>query len=432
MGAVSKTFGAAGVVVLLVAGFGCSTSTTHHSAPGGSPTTEASGGSGTTRVAACTLPLTRDPYDGFHIAVPSGWELFTLHGTIVVSKDPSATEEATVTPVLFTRGLSPAEIFSSSLGSLRSEIEGSGGTMTAHVTSSGDEAPAATLSLSRGQVSLTGAARLAVLPDTTAHGSAIAALLAYWAPVAGFPAESPTLAAIGSCYGPEPGTLYQVRSDQSFTYAIPVGWTVVSEGQDNIEIADGNQASASYVLTLLPPGTGVDSPQSLLSYAFQKLGVHVGQVLTSQQLPNQRVSSGATEGQEYEEFTGTLTGGQAVHGLVYVLSDTGTSKPSGVIRLGLAATDEWNSFNGALTHIVDSIQHSFAQDLQQWESINRQEQSFSQQVQGFDYALNGVDLVHDPATGATYEAPYDTYSATGPDGPGYYDPSNNKLQVETP
>jgi hypothetical protein len=443
MGALAKTFGAVGTVALLLAGSGCSASGTHKSAPNGSSTSQAPGGSGTTptnastpstttALTACTLPLTQDPYDGFHIGVPSGWELFTLHGTIVVSKDPSATEEATVTPVLLTQGLSLAAIFSAALGSLRAEIEGAGGKMTDDITSSDDEAPAATLSLSEGQVSMSGSARLAVVADKTAHGSAIAALLASWAPTSSFPAQSATLAAIGSCYGPQPGTLYQVRSDQAFTYAIPVGWTVDSEGQDNIEIADGNQASATYVLTLLPPGTGVDSPQSLLSYAFQKLGVQVGRVLASQQLPNQPVSNGVTEGQEYEEFTGTLTGGQAIHGLVYVLSDTGSSTPSGVIRMGLAATAEWNSVNGALTHIVNSIQHNFTQDLQQWENLNQQEQSFNQQVQGFDYALNGVDLVRDPTTGATYEAPYDTYSATGPDGPGYYDQANNKLQVETP
>ncbi len=437
MAALSKTAGAVGAAVaLLLNGSGCSSSGTHQAAPNGSSTTQAPTGASSpstiTALSACTLPLTQDPYDGFHIGVPNGWELFTLHGTIVVSKDPSATEEATVTPVLLTQGLSPATIFSSALASLRGEIGGAGGKMTDDITNTGDEAPAATLSLSEGQVSMAGAARLVVVREPTAHGSAIAALLAGWAPTASFPAQSATLAAIGSCYGPQPGTLYQVRSDQAFTYAIPVGWTIDSEGQDNIEIAKGNQASASYVLTLLPSGTGVDSPQTLLAYAFRKLGVQVGRVLASQQLPNQPVSNGVTEGQEYEEFTGSLAGGQAIHGLVYVLSDTGTSTPSGVIRMGLAATNEWNSVNGALTHIVNSIQHNFTQDLQQWENINQQEQTFSQQVQGFDYALNGVDLVHDSTTGATYEAPYDTYDASGPDGPGYYDQAGNKLQVETP
>src|SRR5438132_6003800 len=156
--------------------------------------------------------------------------------------------------------------------------------------------------------------------------------------------------------------------DQVFTYAIPMGWKVNSEGQDSIEIADGNDASATYTLTLLPPGTGVDSPQSLLSYAFGQLGIHIAQVLSMLQLPSRQVSNGGTEGQEYVEFTGTLKDGRVAHGLVYVLSETGSSTPSGVIRLALATTSLWNSVNGALTPLVHSIQHDFTQDLEQWES----------------------------------------------------------------
>jgi hypothetical protein len=389
-------------------------------------------GAATQAPAACTLPVTNDPYDGFHVGVPDGWDLFTLHGTIVVSKDPTATEESTVTPVLLTAGLTPAGVFASMLSSFQKEIAASGGTMTDTITSPTSQHPAATLSLQLGQVTMAGQASLLVLPERTAHGSSVVAVLASWAPTSRFAADRATLAAIGTCYGPQPGRLYQVIKDQVFTYAIPLGWTVPSEGQDAIEIADGNDASATYTLTLLPPGTGVDSVQSLQAYVFGKLGIHIDQVLSSQQVPSRTVSKGITEGQEYLEFTGSLKDGRAVHGVVYVLADTGSSTPSGVIRLGLATKSLWNSVNGALVHIVTSIQHSNAQDLQQWERLNRQQQAFSQQVQGFDYALNGVDLVHDAATGATFEAPYDTYSATGPDGPGYYDQAHNKLQIETP
>lgn len=389
-------------------------------------------GTATPTSAACTLPVTTDPYDGFHVGVPDGWDLSTLHGTIVVSKDSTATEQSTVTPVLLTAGLTPEGVFASSLSSLQKEVAAYGGTMTDTVTNPAGEHPTATLSLQSGQVSMVGQASLAILPERTAHGTSVVAVMASWAPRAQFAADRATLAAVGACYGPQPGTLYRVMKDQVFTYAIPVGWTVQSEGQDSIEIADGNDASATYTLTLLPPGTGVNSVQSLQVYFFKKLGIQVDHVLSSQQVPSKTVSNGITEGQEYVEFTGSLKDGRAVHGIVYVLADTGGSTPSGVVRLGLATKSLWNSVNGALVHIVTSIQHSNAQDLQQWEQLNLQQQAFNQQVQGFDYALTGVDLVHDVATGATFEAPYDTYSATGPDGPGYYDQAHNKLQIETP
>jgi hypothetical protein len=417
---------------LLVAA--CRTSS-HNASP--TSTTAAPGNKSTSTttkatIASCTLPLTKDTYDGFRIGIPAGWDLFTNDGTIVVEKDSTATEESTVTPVLITTGLTPTSVFQSSLESLRKEIVQSGGTMTSTVTTPSGHTPTATLALSTHGTPLTGQATLAVLPEKTAHGSSVAALLASWSPTSTFAGQRATLAAIGACYGPTPGTLYQVMKDQVFTYAIPLGWTVPNEGQDSIEIAQGDNASATYTLTLLPSGSGVNSPQSMETYAFGKLGVHVDHVLASVQTPSKATANGTFEGEIYQEFTGSLTNGQAVHGLVYVTADTGTSNPTGVIRLGLAKPDLWNGTNGALVHILDSIQHDFTQDLQQWESISRQQQAFSAQVQGFDYALNGVDLVHDQATGATFEAPYDTYTTDGPDGPGYYDDAGNKLQIQTP
>ena len=421
--------GALGATFLALAGvLGCSSSSTQ---TGGASGAKGSAGSSSgTVAAACNLPLTQDIYDGFHIGVPPGWNLFRLNGTIVVAKDP--TEQSTVTPVLMTAGLTPAKVFSSSLSSLQNQITATGGSMTYTINGSTSEHPTADLTLRAGQATLTGEAREVVLPQPTAHGGSIAALLASWAPTSSFAVERSTLAGIGTCYGPQPGTLYQVMKDQVFTFAIPPGWTVQSEGQDTIEIAKGNDASATYTLTLLPPGTGVNSPQSLLSYAFGKLGIHVDQVLNSQETPTTQVGNGGSQAQGNMEFTGSLGDGRAVHGLANVVAATGGPTPSGVIRLALATTSLWNSVNGALVHIVNSIQHSSVQDLQQWENLNRQQQAFSEQVQGFDYALNGVDLVHDPSTGATFEAPYDTYRASGPDGPGYYDQANNKLQIETP
>ncbi|HVN50928.1 MAG TPA: hypothetical protein VMT43_05820 [Acidimicrobiales bacterium] len=419
---------------LLAAG-ACS-SAAHHAAP---PSTHGSGGqlgasptSTAATTARCTLPVTRDPYDGFQIGVPTGWDLFTNDGSIVVTKDQTDLTESTVTPVLMTAGLTPAKVFASSLDSLRKEITQAGGTLDDTVTGSGTN-PSATLALTSKGTALTGQAKLVVLPEKTAHGSQVAALLASWAPSSAYPGERSELNGIGACYGPTQGTLFRVVKDQVFTYAIPLGWTVANEGQDALEVAQGQNASASYTLTLLPSGTGVDSPQTLETYALGKLGVQVDHVIASVSTPSSQTPTGASQGEIYQEFTGRLTAnGQPVHGLVYVTAVTGSANPTGVIRLGLTKPELWNSTNGALVHILDSIQHSFSQDLQQWERISRQEQAFAGQVQGFDYALNGVDLVHDPATGETFEAPYDTYDNDGVHGPGYYDTAGNKLQIETP
>jgi hypothetical protein len=292
--------------------------------------------------------------------------------------------------------------------------------------------PAGSVAIQSGQNSLVGQAHVEVLPFATAHGASVIALIAAWAPAAQYATEESLLANIGTCYGPQPATLYQVMRDQVFTYAIPLGWQVTNEGQDTIDITDGKGATASFALTFAPPGSGVNSPQTMLSWAFGQIGVTIGKVLLSTQVRDQALSSGAVRGEEFVGFDGALKDGTAIRGFVNVVTTISPGSAGGVLRLGVAPVAQWNSDYGALVHIIGSVQHDITQDLKQWEHLSQQWQAFGQQVQGFDYALNGVDLVHDPTTGATFEAPYNAYKPSGPAGPGYYSPAGTKLQVQTP
>ena len=415
------TLSGLGATGLLLATLACSAcGNTPLPTPSPSPTAAISPSPTT---AACTLPLTQDVYDGFHIAVPDGWDLSTVSGTIVVSKVQATAEQVVVHPALMTAGLTPAALFTALLDLLHKQIAVGGATMDDVVTSTGDQPPTATLSFTAGKVSAVGEAHLAILAQATAYGSTIGALVAGWAQPAQFATDRAMLAAIGACYGPQPGTLYQVIKDQVFTYSIPLGWSITFEGQDTITISEGSEVWALYLLTSTGPQTGVNSPQTLQAYIFRQLGIEITQTLSS--------GNGAGAGSRIITFTGTYSGA-AVRGFVFVQSTTLNGSTSGVIRLGLAHTGLWNSVNGALIHVIGSIQHDFTQDLRQWENLQRQWQGFNQQVQGFDYALNGVDLVTDPTTGATFEAPYDTYDPAGKAGPGYYDAAGNKLQVVTP
>jgi hypothetical protein len=437
-----RAVGAIGVVVVLFGVAACSSSTngTKPLAKGVTTTsTQRLSGhttSSTAPPAACAMARTSDPYDGFHIAVPNGWSLFTLDGTIVVSKDATGTEQVAVLPALMTAGLTPSSFFTASLGVLQKQVALSGGTLSWKIASDRAALPSAQLTLHNGHVTMSGAASVKVLSQPTAHSSSQIAFIANWAPVAQFATERATLAGIGACYGPQAATLFRVAKDQVFTYAIPAGWTTSNEGQDNIEISDGNDAYVSYTLAATSPGSGVDSAQSFLSWAFGRLGIKVTQV----------IGSAGSKDQLYEQFLATLSDGRPAHGLVNIVSSTGSGLPSGVIRLALASPARWNSVNGALIQIMSSIQHDFTQDLQQWhriqeqwqtisrqwQDISRQGNTFNQNFQGFDDALNGVDLVHDPTTGDTFEAPYNAYSATGPDGPGYYSHAGNRLEIQTP
>ena len=59
-------------------------------------------------------------------------------------------------------------------------------------------------------------------------------------------ADQGKLAAVGLCYGPEPAPLFRVFKDNVFTYAMPPNFSVSSEGQDTLLVADGTDAYAEF------------------------------------------------------------------------------------------------------------------------------------------------------------------------------------------
>ena len=148
-------------------------------------------------------------------------------------------------------------------------------------------------------------------------------------------------------------------------------------------------------------------------------------MLSRATLPQQQLSSGAVQGQMYEEFLGRI-GGKDIHGLVYVLTESGVAGTFGALRLGAATTGLWNSVNGGLIEMMGAIQHSFVQDLQEIQRLNQQWQAESAQEANFDDIINGEQLVQDPNTGQQFLAPYSSYG-DGPQGPGYYGPNGQLL-----
>jgi hypothetical protein len=381
-----------------------------------------------TAASRCVDPITQDPYDGFQVGVPAGWNLLPIGNLLVVSKGVPGAEEAIVYPALLTPGLTAARFFGVATSELRQDAAANRNSISFQVTSTANGLPQASLRGRAGKVGVSGEASVSVVSDPTAHGSKLAVFSAYWAPPATLRADQAELASVGACYLPRRGELFQVVQDPAFTYSIPPGWQVAAEGQDTLTISLGHTAGANYLLTFIPPGTGVDSAPTLLAYVFKALGIAITKSLVTVKYPSEVDANGALDEFEYVEFTGTFESA-SIHGLVSVLSISGSAGTSGVLRYALADAPAWNTDNGALRRIVGGIQHNFTQDLQQWEQLNRQWQSFGQQEQAFDNIINGVDLVEDPSTGQEFEAPYDAYSPDGPDGPGYYTQSGQRLTV---
>ncbi len=374
---------------------------------------------------ACTLSLTHDSNDGFHVAVPSGWALSTLNGQIEVQRDQTGTEAVVIIPALQTGSVTPASFFASSFASIKQQSQSAGNSVTTTGQTSGFLPSATFTAVVKGQT-LTGQASVHVLPLPTQMSSSEVVFAAYWAPAATFASEQSTLASVASCFGPEPATLFRVFKDQAFTYIMPPGWTVGDENQNSIDLHDGTVADVSYLLAEAIQSSQVDSSQGLIDYFLSHVGFQNVQSIWATTGPAQTTSSGATQTIEYEEFTGTLNG-SADHGIIYSLADVGGGVTSGVIRLGESIEPQWNALNGSLIQMAGAIQHDFTQDLQQLQQVNQQWQNFSGQVQNFDDVLNNQQLVQDPTDGTFYEAPYSNYRVDGPAGPGYYLDNGQRL-----
>ncbi len=396
------------------------------------PSASASGGVAAVKAVACTDPVVHDSYDGFHIGVPAGWYLSSLSGLIVVFKDYSATTEGVVQTAFVNKNESQSAFLSRILAAFSKNAKSAGNVLTFRLSSPTTAAASGHV----GNIVIAGEARVSFMPTVTAHGSELGVVSGYWAPSSQLGAERAKLASIGGCFGLQAGTLSRFVKDQWFGYTLPLGWTVGNEGPDELFLDAGPNASANFLLAgpFLASSSGVTDAASFQQYCFQRLGLTINTVLSRATFPSQTTAAGGTEQEIITEFLGTA-GSKQVHGLVRTIASTGGGVTSGVLRIALATPSLWDSLNGALIWDTYSIEHSFTQDLAAIQQQQEQLASFSQQVAGFDQALNSTDLVEDPATGQEFEAPYTAYSPSGPDGPGYYTGSpgdETKLKIITP
>ena len=337
-----------------------------------------------------------------------------MGGTIVVSKDATGTEAALLYPAALTTGLSPASFFSSYLRYEQQVLAKEGVTLSFKMQPSTSGLAQASIDLRSSRALLAGEARVVVLPVRTQFGAQEVVFSAWWAPPSRWASDSAKLIAVRSCFSAAPADLFQVFRDQNFTYIMPTGWAVLDEGQDNIDLRGaGDNADVSYLFFGIPPQ--YDTPALALAHILQVDGVTVTRVLSVTRLADQQVAGGAVQGQQYEELLGRYQG-RAVHGLVYILTDTGPVGTFGVMRSGFSATNLWNSVNGGLIEMMGAVQHSFVQDLQDIQRLNQQWQAESAQEANFDDIINGQQLVEDPSTGQLYEAPYSSYDPAGADG----------------
>lgn len=369
---------------------------------------------------SCALPLVHDRYVGFHIGVPTGWNMTVRGGAVIVSKDTAGTEMGLIYPALLTRGLTPAHFFAAVNSELQRSTAAAGNSISVRLTSRPGQLPRASVSGRVGKSAELGHAEVLLAPDRTALATEQAVFFIYWAPARRFASDAAVLSGIGSCYGPEAGTLYQFYQDGNFVSPLPLGWQVASEQQDFLEVwGDAHRAMAAYLLTTLPASARVTTARSLRQYAFARWHIQVYHVLFSQDTVGSRTADDVLPSQEMMEFIGRLSG-KAIHGMVIVNSVQESRATSGELRLAMAMAGQWNATTIALIHVADSIRRNPQYDQTGGAQGNQALPGSSQIEPRFHDVITDLQVVEDSATGTYYEAPDNCYTIHGPSGPGYY------------
>jgi hypothetical protein len=390
------------------------------------PASNAPGSNAPVTTQGCTLPLTHASDDGFHIGVPSGWDLSTVNGQVVVGSSPADTEATLVYPALLTNGLTAPQFFDTYLSTLDQENANDGAPVTVHPISGANGLPAVSWTQTVDGAQRQGAATVEVLPLAAPGATQEAVFVSYWAPSSAFAGDATELSGVAACFGPEQASPSRIFQDQVFTYALPPDWTTFDENSNGIDLHGPDDSDVSYLLGGPVPTSEFNSPQSMIGWFLGGVGITGVSSLSTVASPTQQASNGGSESEQYEQFTGN-SAGTAMRGLIFSYTVVGGGVASGYIRMAVAPVDGWNSLNGSMLQIAGSIQHNFTQDLQQLQQVNRQWQDFSSQVANFDDTLNDQQLVVDPSTGVDYEAPYSAYDPNGPQGAGYYLPNGDAL-----
>ena len=403
---------------------------------------------------ACTTPVHDDEYYGFSVGRPAGWRVDYSTGTLVVSRDDSNLVAALVYPARMRRGdVPPEQLVGKFTAALATSIRRAGGTfqLTDKVTD-GHVATAFARATLNG-VKLRGPIEVLATPG-------FATLKFYWAPEAEFAADEPTLRQVVGCFqrktlitrrepvappgGPQtrfgvgplpqraaaPTEPLQSYRGHYIAMSVPSGWQVSDKTDHGIDLMMANRNAAFSFVWLSGPHQRADV------YATRTLERYYrGARVINEAMPP------APPGWQIATIEFTLNNGYPTHGYVRVAVGAGVA----LSDAWLIAAEKWDAMNPTLEAMAASVQIQPAAVAQVGGEIRQQLASYppikpstvgtaadptniwsgwskmeDRQSQGYEDTMLQQDHARSPSTGEGYTVPWNAWSATGPQGAGYY------------
>ncbi|HEX4452105.1 MAG TPA: hypothetical protein VH143_14600 [Kofleriaceae bacterium] len=400
----------------------------------------------------CSTSLHDDDYYGFSVGRPQGWRVDYSTGTIVVSRDESDLVAALVYPARMRHGdLPPEQLLQNFSNTLARSVRNAGGAyQLADKVTDGHVATAlATATL--GGVKLRGQMQVMTAPG-------FATLKFYWAPETELTADEPTLRQIVSCFARKtvitrrepvappggPQTRYgvtapsaaQAKPEHALAMELyrgrfmvvqrPAGWQVTAETDHGIDmIMQNRNAAFDFTYVIQPHGTAD-------VYARREMQKYQGAQIISAGLQP------APAGWQVATVEFTANAGYPTHGYVRVAVGNGVATET----TWLIAAEKWDALEPTLVAMAGSVQIQPAALAQVRAEVRQQLASYppikptsqpdrtgiwsgwskmeDRQSQGYEDTTLQQDHAKSPSSGETYTVPWNAWSATGPDGAGYY------------
>lgn len=382
-------------------------------------------------LASCRLPLFSDTYLGFEVGKPADWSINYVNGSIAIRKDAESTTLAFVYPVKPEGGATKEQLLTDYVTALDATLKADGG------------------SLSVSGNTLTGSVKGTAVTGTieAVDASPQIILRGGWAPTGDWNGIKQTISDVGTCYQRTLGKVAQRQTQTgysatgastTYSYLLPDGWSVApgNVNANALVILKDQFTGASF--SYLTGAVGNQTPDGYIDLLAESSGytdlVYTGE----QELGSTTDSLGYTWEMKAKEYTAKHNG-QSIQGIVTAAIANidygfGYGSYSAMANVRQAKASEWDEYAAITAVVQESIQITNSTPgksvtlprnnpadsssvMSSWEYKNQVDDRLSAKR---SEAIGGYESVRSPSTGQTYDAPYNSYNPTGPDGAGYY------------
>ncbi|MBI4895375.1 MAG: hypothetical protein HY831_02675 [Candidatus Aenigmarchaeota archaeon] len=377
----------------------------------------------------------QDNYQGFSLSKPNDWEVLSSSGVIIVRKNPDTTTAAIIYPVKLKKDLSNSEILEEYFNIIRNLVIDNGGKLDITEKNSNSASFSGVLDNQK----LSG-------KIFVEKSGATAIYKMYWYTNID---DEPTLKNIINSYEKSIEMIKPLKVNRGSYFSIPSpeNWKI-TETTNGIDAFD-NDGLTGVSGAILVNAVGQTNPNDFIDFTLRSLNIENEELVSEGTYNSVQDNNGNEWYTKSKEFIYNYKG-QKLRGIFSASVTNGYGYSfSAMMTLRQAPIEKWDEISPVLTQmesnfIILSASQTTAgvklpsnhpadssSIMSSWEYKNKVNDKVSNDWQE---TIMGYENTVSPSTGESYQMPFNSYSETGPEGPGYYRPLANgfteKLNIE--